>query len=135
MIILCFCLRIRRPPKSTLTDTLVPYTTLFRSSRRPVAITARKRSDTGDEARKLVAMTARALLLGFAAAGMLAGCERAPRGKDYLTSHPEELSGLVKACADGSPPNEKERSEEHTSELQSLMRIPYAGFCLNEKNQ
>ncbi|AMK26397.1 hypothetical protein Sj15T_41090 (plasmid) [Sphingobium sp. TA15] len=55
-------------------------------------------------------MTARALLLGFAAAGMLAGCERAPRGKDYLTSHPEELRGLVKACADGSHPNEQECS-------------------------
>src|SRR3546814_2213071 len=78
-------------------------------------------------------MTGKAFLLAALATAVLTGCERAPRGKDYLNSHPEELSELTKACADGSHPNKQERSEEHTSELQSLMRISYAVFCLKKK--
>src|SRR3546814_825400 len=90
-------------------------------------------------------MTGKAFLLAALATAVLTGCERAPRGKDYLNSHPEELSELTKACADGSHPNKQEcsnaeslrtlnnkmqRSEEHTSELQSLMRNSYAVFYL-----
>src|SRR3546814_8538464 len=81
----CFCfffLMIRRPPSSTRTDTLFPYTTLFRSSHRtqsfplfdPLSVCAFRRADRGEG-----------------------------------------------------------RSEEHTSELQSLMRISYAVFCLKKK--
>src|SRR3546814_10026292 len=84
----------------------------------------------GFKAREPITMTGKAFLLAALATAVLTGCERAPRGKDYLNSHPEELSELTKACADGS-----HRSEEHTSELQSLMRISYAVFCLKKKQQ
>src|SRR3546814_15959707 len=76
-----FFLTIRRPPRSTRTDTLFPYTTLFRSS------------------------------WGWPNAALLGGC-------DEHTCRPRSLCG---------------RSEEHTSELQSLMRISYAVFCLKKK--
>src|SRR3546814_9741809 len=87
---------IRRPPRSTRTDTLFPYTTLFRSRRRRDARLSRMGARR--DARDL----------------------RAPRhplhrrrGDDRLGPH--------------------RRSEEHTSELQSLMRISYAVFCLKKK--
>src|SRR3546814_9564602 len=92
---------IRRPPRSTRTDTLFPYTTLFRSldaavgpdvGRRALALLARRRAQPGNARRPHL----RDLLLG--AARLL-------------------------------------RSEEHTSELQSLMRISYAVFCLKKKKQ
>lgn len=68
-------------------------------------------------------MITRTLLFGVAAAGMIAGCERVPRGKDYLTSHPEELRELIKACADGSHPNEQECSNaESLRTLDNKMR-------------
>src|SRR3546814_2385834 len=80
---------IRRPPRSTRTDTLFPYTTLFRSGR------ARRQR--------------------------LAQCVE--RGQAQVRS----LAQLVVALA--------RRSEEHTSELQSLMRISYAVFCLKKKKE
>src|SRR3546814_4768446 len=99
---------IRRPPRSTRTDTLVPYTTLFRSGgvgyqrgflRR---LLARCRGTGG-----------RPVFMGRAAAGR--GADPALRGG-------------------GAPAvGEQQRSEEHTSELQSLMRISYAVFCLKKK--
>src|SRR3546814_4033975 len=82
---------IRRPPRSTRTDTLFPYTTLFRSSLRPAV-----QREVFDEA----AVTA--------VARQIACDQRALR---------------------------PQRSEEHTSELQSLMRISYAVFCLKKKKQ
>src|SRR3546814_1549146 len=86
-----FFLMIRRPPRSTRTDTLFPYTTLFRS--------------LPD--------------LGRHADGAAAACAR-PRGR-----------GAARArCR-----RPRARSEEHTSELQSLMRISYAVFCLKKKNK
>src|SRR3546814_18653956 len=75
--VVLFFLMIRRPPRSTRTDTLFPYTTLFRSY-----------------------------------------WSTAARGQDDATG----------AC------HRRTRSEEHTSELQSLMRISYAVFCLKKKN-
>src|SRR3546814_2593427 len=87
---------IRRPPRSTRTDTLFPYTTLFRSPVRALAATA------GKAVRRVAAGTALALA---AALGMSAMASSA-----HAT-----------------------RSEEHTSELQSLMRISYAVFCLKKK--
>src|SRR3546814_4528712 len=75
-----FFLMIRRPPRSTRTDTLFPYTTLFRS---------RSRSGTEDEV--------------------------------HGAAHAQRRPQII------------ERSEEHTSELQSLMRISYAVFCLKKK--
>src|SRR3546814_2953103 len=92
---------IRRPPISTRTDTLFPYTTLFRS-RRPVA------SEGG--ARPI----SRAGRRGRASARPGSGRRRRKAGRSCRT--------------DG-------RSEEHTSELQSLMRISYAVFCLKKKKK
>src|SRR3546814_18002302 len=83
-----FFLMIRRPPRSTRTDTLFPYTTLFRSS------------------------------------GHTSGRWRQP-----IISIPQWQYRV-----NGKTPQNR-RSEEHTSELQSLMRISYAVFCLKKKKQ
>src|SRR3546814_18124225 len=86
-----FFLMIRRPPRSTRTDTLFPYTTLFRS--------------------------------WF--------------GSSARASLTKPLHGLVRPILSIAPCGAKipNRSEEHTSELQSLMRISYAVFCLKKKKQ
>src|SRR3546814_1429640 len=86
-VVFVFFLMIRRPPRSTRTDTLFPYTTLFRS----------------------------------AGAGV-APC-RSPSGENSMKPGRGDLAMLTSV-----------RSEEHTSELQSLMRISYAVFCLKKKN-
>src|SRR3546814_4639831 len=86
---------IRRPPRSTRTDTLFPYTTLFRSQ-----------SDRTS-----------------------ARCGQ-PNAQEYrsLARRPERAAPPLSGSRAG-------RSEEHTSELQSLMRISYAVFCLKKKKQ
>src|SRR3546814_3103388 len=84
IVVVFFFLMIRRPPRSTRTDTLFPYTTLFRSS----------------------------------------AC--------LATEWSWVRRGLAPA-AKTADPAATERSEEHTSELQSLMRISYAVFCLKKK--
>src|SRR3546814_4735250 len=98
---------IRRPPRSTRTDTLFPDTTLFRSSRRDGAGTAAaRRRPLRNRARR-------------------EGTSRREvrRVADFsLPAHPDQPTRLL-------------RSEEHTSELQSLMRISYAVFCLNKKKE
>src|SRR3546814_1508123 len=103
---------IRRPPRSTRTDTLFPYTTLFRSyslsrtARREVVLCHHARGwrwpGTRDDGMPAVSV-----------AGSGAGCDA-----------PCALIGSAFT-----------RSEEHTSELQSLMRISYAVFCLKKKKQ
>src|SRR3546814_2016531 len=102
---------IRRPPRSTRTDTLFPYTTLFRSP---------------DQGRSLrhPAVGVQRHLPGQRIAHD-GGC--APAGRDDAAqSRPPQRDELrAKARA--------RRSEEHTSELQSLMRISYAVFCLKKK--
>src|SRR3546814_5792570 len=97
----------RRPPRSTRTDTLFPYTTLFRSD-----------SLVGDldlSDRQACAI-ARAMLREPA----LLVLDEATSALDFDTR--TRLFGMLR------------RSEEHTSELQSLMRISYAVFCLKKKN-
>src|SRR3546814_6926733 len=106
---------IRRPPSSTRTDSLFPYTTLFRS--RPAGFDPR----------------------GFE-----------PTDGDVRTAQPPSLARRDRACAAWPGPRREgrgrgergdarsrppRRSEEHTSELQSLMRISYAVFCLKKKNK
>src|SRR3546814_7870823 len=94
---------IRRPPRSTRTDTLFPYTTLFRSERA-----------SGDDR-----------------------WEQPWGERRYARDHYNEL--LVRFRQDeswgGHAMNLRFRSEEHTSELQSLMRISYAVFCLKKKKK
>src|SRR3546814_6774828 len=93
---------IRRPPRSTRTDTLFPYTTLFRSSAK------------GTETDRIV--------------GLELGAD------DYLAK-PFGVRELVARVRAVLRRHAIERSEEHTSELQSLMRISYAVFCLKKKNK
>src|SRR3546814_7361155 len=83
---------IRRPPRSTRTDTLFPYTTLFRS-----------------------------------------GAGRRRAGGPHHCRRPRPARGGGRAPA--APRRPRRRSEEHTSELQSLMRISYAVFCLKKKKK
>src|SRR3546814_5693131 len=95
---------LRRPPRSTRTDTLFPYTTLFRS---------------------------------LAHAGVAAHDEHASATSDGPTHELADDLALV-ASTDQPPAGQRfilGRSEEHTSELQSLMRISYAVFCLKKKNK
>src|SRR3546814_4797502 len=89
---------IRRPPRSTRTDTLFPYTTLFRSplrQRLPPKSSCVRRGESQHDLRSI----------------------------QPVALHP--------GC---NAPRRDARSEEHTSELQSLMRISYAVFCLKKKN-
>src|SRR3546814_5861703 len=91
---------IRRPPRSTRTDTLFPYTTLFRSVGSPMA-------------------TCSVLYMSPIACAKSQCSTKLTQSLESLFSH---------------EPHRPSRSEEHTSELQSLMRISYAVFCLKKKN-
>src|SRR3546814_1331408 len=106
---------IRRPPRSTRTDTLFPYTTLFRS----LATMA-----------SAAAVVNRYLLMPNPP---LAFCCRHAmrRGVPHLPKNPSHETEYQNRIDQ----RERERSEEHTSELQSLMRISYAVFCLKKKTQ
>src|SRR3546814_1844923 len=106
---------IRRPPRSTRTDTLFPYTTLFRS--------AQNASRSGSSRKIAARASPRAITWYSAPANSMR------RGRDMK-------AGYVAQCGKTRPdPKAFKRSEEHTSELQSLMRISYAVFCLKKKNK
>src|SRR3546814_4682591 len=94
---------LRRPPRSTRTDTLFPYTTLFRSHHQRRTISLR--------------LTISSM----------------PRQTKPLTKLPP--NSFLKQRSTIASSRSTERSEEHTSELQSLMRISYAVFCLKKKNR
>src|SRR3546814_7660246 len=116
---------IRRPPRSTRTDTLFPYTTLFRSGRRFVLPAVGQHPDIA------------------ARRGHHADAEFAPahagEGDQVAARRPFGGRGAATAKADPLLVRSVDihhidlRSEEHTSELQSLMRISYAVFCLKKK--
>src|SRR3546814_1061447 len=108
--IVFFFLRIRRPPRSTRTDTLFPYTTLFRSAQMLLHLTAS--GDNMNRAYKYLMQLA-LIVSGLCMFLILSLCTA------------DVLAYLLL----GKP----FRSEEHTSELQSLMRISYAVFCLKKK--
>src|SRR3546814_11978313 len=95
-----FFLMIRRPPRSTRTDTLFPYTTLFRSNRQGHHA-GPPQMDAGDVPQGIL------------------------RARGYRAAPAPQLFPLHRTVGG--------RSEEHTSELQSLMRISYAVFCLKQK--
>src|SRR3546814_3169884 len=102
---------IRRPPRSTRTDTLFPYTTLFRSAQQAVVSDAR--AARGDRRRHRCRLRARP-------------------GADQLCDRGEART-RERTTGDRLDHRGGDRSEEHTSELQSLMRISYAVFCLKKK--
>src|SRR3546814_3549619 len=106
---------IRRPPRSTRTDTLFPYTTLFRSHRR-----ARVRTD-GRARRGTYGL--------HAGARWLQPRRSAEKAKRFCHAVRRSRNFELKSIRGAGP----FRSEEHTSELQSLMRISYAVFCLKKK--
>src|SRR3546814_9825232 len=122
---------IRRPPRSTRTDTLFPYTTLFRSSREPhhqlVQRQAGEKSD-GEIARKHCQLTARSSLPGPVEAARPGDDKEVLQVGLQQLGQPDRFPQIEPADDAGGI-----RSEEHTSELQSLMRISYAGFSLNKK--
>src|SRR3546814_5673791 len=109
---LVFFLMIRRPPRSTRTDTLFPYTTLVRSARRLAELLGALPVDVEQH----VAAALQRLL------------HRPARRAVVVAEHHRVFQQL--AAGDRAI-----RSEEHTSELQSLMRISYAVFCLNNKKK
>src|SRR3546814_7987572 len=113
LIYVFFCfLMIRRPPRSTRTDTLFPYTTLFRS------------------------LQLKGIVLGV---NLLIGA-----GADAMGTRAQDTALIVSLVLAlftivfgtrnlDATEHHRGRSEEHTSELQSLMRISYAVFCLKQK--
>src|SRR3546814_5953333 len=106
--VLFFFFRIRRPPRSTRTDTLFPYTTLFRSRFNGADIT---RCGASDIASLGIARTFQNLELF------------------------NDLSVMENVLLGSYCHGARGRSEEHTSELQSLMRISYAVFCLKKNKK
>src|SRR3546814_3725765 len=112
---------IRRPPRSTRTDTLFPYTTLFRSAGATTHIAGRSRQ-----------MGARNSVCRQPSDGTWRGRKSALSFREHGTIKHEydHHQGRRRALLQGLG---SERSEEHTSELQSLMRISYAVFCLKKK--
>src|SRR3546814_2385042 len=108
---------IRLPPRSTRTDTLFPYTTLFRSKPLLIGQGANDpRVNVAESEQIVTAMKSRSIPVTYVV-------------------FPDEGHGFAR------PANSlaffgitEQRSEEHTSELQSLMRISYAVFCLKKKN-
>src|SRR3546814_1903307 len=109
---------IRRPPRSTRTDTLFPYTTLFRSLARFDCV-----EQPGDKG-----VNADAYWVDLRPEHTIAINRKQDK---QLADRRAHRSGNITLLAIdvGRPP----RSEEHTSELQSLMRISYAVFCLKKK--
>src|SRR3546814_10824770 len=113
----------RRPPRSTRTDTLFPDTTLFRSLKNAIA-------------------GCFGVLISTVGIDFTTGAERFTFGIPELTEG-ISFGPLMIGLFAGSellyqvlnPDRNRKRSEEHTSELQSLMRISYAVFCLKKKNK
>src|SRR3546814_19588559 len=113
ILFVVFFLMIRRPPRSTRTDTLFPYTTLFRSE---------QLADDDDDMDNLHRHLFTVLMDREWKHGVAAAVDVTLLGRYYerFADHAVEVG---------------RRSEEHTSELQSLMRISYAVFCLKKKNE
>src|SRR3546814_9125023 len=116
---------IRRPPRSTRTDTLFPYTTLFRSDGRLRRQRARVARDVERPDRV------------HPAAGHFLDAKYPTRRTRHRDVRAEDVPGQAQEAGRDQLRGDRlhraiDRSEEHTSELQSLMRISYAVFCLKK---
>src|SRR3546814_4689053 len=116
-----FFLMIRRPPRSTRTDTLFPYTTLFRSGVR--------------RDHRLHAADMRHNAFGRLAVRLAAEDAATERGSHRHRAYEVGRRTIAQPRGFADELVEPRRSEEHTSELQSLMRSSYAVFCLKKKKQ
>src|SRR3546814_2027104 len=116
---------IRRPPRSTRTDTLFPYSTLFRS----------EAAAEEDEAHLHVDVAAAPVrdAAGDAGADHLVGGGGDGNRRRNADLHEQRRQQEAAAHSEHPGQHANNRSEEHTSELQSLMRISYAVFCLKKK--
>src|SRR3546814_5942865 len=130
---------IRRHPGSTRTDTLFPYTTLFRSPGDGPVDAVYRRGGGFQQAPLLLIFDGRdidrpaVLHAGQADAGLVRQFVLGPDGGVVRALGPVEDIENIGAAAQHLRIEIGQRSEEHTSELQSLMRISYAVFCLKKK--
>src|SRR3546814_5737451 len=143
---------IRRPPRSTRTDPLFPYTTRFRSTlQRPVSGVAKRawRDNCRADRDGVLANLSQRYGLFYFYAQSCGACDIfSPILRSVADSHhitvmavsmdggpSREFPGYVVDAGQRARMGVGGRSEEHTSELQSLMRISYAVFCLKKKNK
>src|SRR3546814_7562959 len=127
---------ILRPPRSTRTDTLFPYTTLFRSTRnQPInEITALLSGSQVSNPASMSGPSPQTQVGGVDYAGLVN-----QNYQNQMNAYGAKMGGLfgLAGSLGGAAimSDRRLRSEEHTSELQSLMRISYAVFCLKKKKQ
>src|SRR3546814_9563306 len=134
LLFVFFFLMLRRPPRSTRTDTLFPYTTLFRSPQTVVPCSRiRLRCSACFTARCRTRPRIHALPLRFSVSSHHIMVLR-QRVLDFLGAPLCAFLRPLRTKSFTLRPSGSWRSEEHTSELQSLMRISYAVFCLKKKN-
>src|SRR3546814_11873358 len=128
-LVVFFFFMIRRPPRSTRTDTLFPYTTLFRSLAVQSLGNRRRCVRTPDAIRRdadaALNVCKRHSLASLRAVSSSTRCSDKTLWKSCHKCPGDMVSKSASSC----------RSEEHTSELQSLMRISYAVFCLKKKKK
>src|SRR3546814_7636325 len=125
---------IRRPPRSTRTDTLFPYTTLFRSYEAALELAAKEpliHTISGE-------IDANGALKSISISGAFSKQKWTLETDDdalFVLSEISHMGPLATFIIDAGPAQSqlKKRSEEHTSEIQSLMRISYAVFSLKKK--
>src|SRR3546814_8709391 len=110
----------RRPPRSIRTVTLFPYTSLFRSL---------DQLSGGRAGWNLVTSASHIEAANFGSTGLRPHADRYERAREFATV----VTGLWRGADTGGLSHDG-RSEEHTSELQSLQRISYAVFCLKNKH-
>src|SRR3546814_7684912 len=111
---------IRRPPRSTRNDTLFPYPTLFRTTDKANWY-YHSEPEPGMDGRRM-----------YCPRGKVIGGSSSINGMIYIRGHARDYDRWAQMGLSGW--SYADRSEEHTSELQSLMRISYAVFCLKKKH-
>src|SRR3546814_10319145 len=126
---------IRRPPRSTRTDTLFPYTTLFRSAaiafaREGADVVINYLPEEEADARETINWIEKTGRKAIALPGDISSEDFCV---DLVKNTADAFDGLDIVCNVAG--KQVARSEEHTSELQFLMRISYAVFCLKKKQQ